>query len=552
MLLAGACAVRAPARVDVQALVAARGADEARRALVARVLADPRDVGAKLALAALAEQLARPAEAIEQLDAVIHVGGPLGTRWHPEDRARLARLLHARGRATLARGSAAALGDLERAAKLGAQVSSDELARAGAAIAIGQLRHVDAALRAQGRSTLAAAPAHLADPSWKGARPEPSPAERAELGVWLWNRGARRAAYDELEAWRAATPAPRDARLHAAYLRALAWWTPLWLGGRLPPASELVGDGRCWFPGTECEPPWSEAAPLSGSAAGQDGDAAPAWAVAPAHYAITRLRHAWPDAPIPDRWEPALIAIARAYRRDPQVAERLGRDLVASSIDAAAASAAVGAVFDVLGDPARARAAWQAALELDPDPAIARGLAEATARGKDAPAARVFAITAAAASGDPAVVWIAVGEALVEVDEYVQALTAARSALELAGPEALPRAFDLAITASRALGRTEQVAALTAQRARIPAPPPARDAAAVEALAAFGALPDAAAITRLRAASIASPRDVELRAALVRAMRRDDPRRAEVIAELIALAGDADTRTARAAVAALR
>src|SRR5689334_8092796 len=104
LAFAPAC-VRAPAPLDVKSLVAQRGSIEARRDLTARVLAHPRDVQARLALAELAEQAGRPSEALEQLEAVENLGGPLGTRWHDADRGRLARLLLARGRARLQRSS---------------------------------------------------------------------------------------------------------------------------------------------------------------------------------------------------------------------------------------------------------------------------------------------------------------------------------------------------------------------------------------------------------------------------------------------------------------
>src|SRR5947209_702408 len=88
-----ACGVRAPAPIDVLALTRANGTDEARRELEARVIGDPKDVGARLALAELADKAGRPGEAIDQLEAVAAQSGPLGTRWHAADRARLARLL---------------------------------------------------------------------------------------------------------------------------------------------------------------------------------------------------------------------------------------------------------------------------------------------------------------------------------------------------------------------------------------------------------------------------------------------------------------------------
>src|SRR5512140_2527786 len=93
VIATAACGVRAPAPIDVGALVARRGPVEAKRDLDIRILADARDVQARLAVAALDEQLGRPAEAIDQLEAVERTGGPLGTRWHDADRTRLGRLL---------------------------------------------------------------------------------------------------------------------------------------------------------------------------------------------------------------------------------------------------------------------------------------------------------------------------------------------------------------------------------------------------------------------------------------------------------------------------
>src|SRR6185436_11931608 len=121
-----------------------------------------------------------------------------------------------------------------------------------------------------------------------------------------------------------------------------------------------------------------------------------------------------------------LRAIAVAYRRDPAIAERLGRDGVAGATDAAAMHATLGALFDALGDPARARAEWQAAVDASPEPRFVRGLAEAQARQGDPDAALISATTAAAASGDAAVVWTSVARLLALAGKYVHALEAAR------------------------------------------------------------------------------------------------------------------------------
>ena len=266
--LASCGGLRAPAPLDVDALLAARGPIEARRDLEIRVIGDPRDVAGRLALAALDERIHRPSEAIEALEAVVALGGPLGVRWHAEDQARLARLIAARGRARLARGAKAALADLERARRLGAAITDEELRGARVAGAIVALRHSDAEVRDGGRRTLAALaapgrPGGLGGPGgpggpgrtdgsddWLGARPGASPDERGRFGAWLWGQGARRAAWDELSAWHAAAQPPRDQALQDAYLAAARWWTPLDLPG--PPTDDLVGRMRCAF--ASCAP----------------------------------------------------------------------------------------------------------------------------------------------------------------------------------------------------------------------------------------------------------------------------------------------------------
>src|SRR5215470_732230 len=227
------CSVRAPAPIDVDALLRARGPVEARRDLVIRIAAEPRDVAARLGLAALDDQLQRPSEAIDELEAVVALGGPAGVRWRDADRARFARLIAARGRARLARGAASALGDLERARSLGAAIDDGELRRARIAGAIVALHHSDAEVREAGRRILAG------EAEWEGARRGASAAQRGRFGAWLWREGARRAAWDELAAWRAAAAVPRDGELEEVYLAAARWWTPLDVPG--PAVDEITG-----------------------------------------------------------------------------------------------------------------------------------------------------------------------------------------------------------------------------------------------------------------------------------------------------------------------
>ncbi|MDQ3334358.1 MAG: hypothetical protein M4D80_04290 [Myxococcota bacterium] len=628
-LIAG-CGVAAPSRVDLAALVKRFGPVDARHELELRIVKDPKDIAARLGLAKLCDEQGRPSQALEQLEAVLRYGGPIGTRWHDEDRARFARLLAARGRVRVARGAPTALADLQRASEYGAKVADDERARAQHALAIVKLRHVDAKERAAGLALLADAPR-----------------EPGELGIWLWSIGAKRAAYEALAAWHAAARAPRDERIQRAYLVARAWWTPI--DGAPPAAGELVGPERCRY--DQCNP-WdlvqngvsSDAidALLATSTKTSDPEAAYAWLAITlaqslrgegswaeqfaarvdltalsidklppggrAAFALVTGREAVPDAgsdrSTPGRYLAAAVAAFRgakpddvrallgpladtpdgaavlaiastpagdiveapyraavtrfiqarvreertvdrqrakamldAYARDPVKADRIARDVVAEFADAAAGHAWVGALYDAIQDPARARTSWHAATDASPgEPMFVRGLAEAIARANDPDAALVIATQAAAASGDPSPVWIAIAEALHANGSDVHALEAARYAIDLATADTAARAFEIAIAASEALGRTQQANGLRTRRATIaPLPVPPREADA-----------DAWRASRW------NPRDVALRAALLASLPKTDARRETVIAELVKLAGDRDVERGRAAIRALR
>ena len=661
VLATAACGVRTPARLDVAALVHEQGALGARRELELRIVRHPKDVQARLAVAALDEQVARPSAAIDQLEAVVALGGPAGTRWHADDRARLARLLVARGRVRIARDAASALADLERARGFGAAIADSDLAAARLARARALLRHADAETRAAGvRMIRELAPTSLGQLSWRGAAPDATLGERGAFGAWLWSIGARRAGWDELSAWHdAVPPAAREPAVQASYLVALAWWSPP--DAQPPPAVDLVGPARCRFPADGCSP--SALAPEDavllprGAARSTDPTEAAAWlaialqqalhgegawgpgfaarvdtaALSPAalppaaRAAYARLTGRTGEAvdaapatdhdrlvaaaaralagagadelrallgpiadsdegrtliqiavatPPPDRIARpravAAVAYARArvpfgpaaevlrsivdgYLRDPAVADRLGDDAIAAAPDAAAAHAALGALFDALADPARARARWQAAVDTSPEPAFQLALAATLARVNDPDAALVVGTAAAAASGDPAVAWTAVARALEDSGHHVHALEAARNAIDLAAIDTQAAPLEIAIAASRALGRTAQADQLAAQRARLPpAVTPTDDPTDVDAaVAAHRAHSTAATAARLWVASRWNPRDVPSRALLIDALAPDDARRRIIESELVTLASDRDPTRARQAAGAL-
>ena len=558
LALAASCGVRAPAPLDVTALVAKRGPVEARRDLEIRILAEPRDVQARLAAAALDDQQGRPSDAIEQLEAVERLGGPLGTRWHDADRLRFGKLLAARGRVRLAREAGSSLADLERAAKLGAKVAPDELARARAAKALAELRHVDAVVRAEGQHALAAASAHGGERAWAGAKPHATPTEHGAFGAWLWARGANREAYDQLVIWSDATREGRDPQIEAAYAQALAWWSPSAAVAALTrptvspvpsPPSHLgidfaapdvdLGDGRAFGVGV-----FVQARLVAIVQAGHIGTRESDYPATPFGVA--------PELAGTGITADEMLAVARAFARDPAVAERLGRELVAHAVDRALGEVAVGALFDALGDPARARTAWLAASTDSDEPAIVAGYAEAAARAGDGDAALVIATGAAAASGDPAATWIDVARALLRGHRPIDALTAMRTAMELAGANTLATTLDLAIEASQQIGRTEQAERLAAQRAPLSPPPPGHAAERIELAELRRPSPNASVVAAAWVAARNAPEDVELRAALLAALEKDDPRRATVVFELVRLAADRDPDRALAAALALQ
>lgn len=529
------CGVRAPDPIDVAALVARRGPIDARRDLEIRILAEPRDVQARLAAATLDGDLHHDGDAIEDYEAIEKLGGPLGTRWHDADKARFAALLARRGQVRVARGSGHGLFDLERATRLGATVSAASFARAKEVAAIAKLRHIDAEVRASGRAMLVALGGNAA---WAGADAKASAAQHAAFGVWLWERGGKREAYEQLARWHVS--GAHDAAYDRAFALALAWWSPdaalaaLELPGGSVPAADVV-------------------VPF---ATGDDPRA-----VAAAHYAHARLEalvgaglygagSALAPAPeLPNEAE--LGVVARAYRRDVAVAERLAGELVGRTIDRAIGQAAIGALFDALGDPGRARTLWLGASGDSDDAAIVEGYACAAARAGDGDATLVIGATAAAASGDPAVTWISIGHALMRGNRMLDVITAMRSALDLAGANALAEALDLAIEASRRTGRDAQADGFAALRAQLQPPPVGHEAQRVELAELALHDPNASVLAAAWVATRTDPADLALRAALVSALERGDVRRQTILDELAAIAGDRDPERALTAVLAL-
>ncbi|MFT3699701.1 MAG: hypothetical protein QM831_41515 [Kofleriaceae bacterium] len=568
-VLLAACGVRAPAALDVDALVRAKGGQvQARLELVIRTQNDPKDIQARLALAALDEQMGLLGDAIVELDIVEKMSGPVGVRWHDRDKVRFRGLLVQRAIVRIDRG-ANGLDDLEHATKLGAKPDPAIVARAKAAVALAHLRHVDEGERAKGRAMLAALVKVTPDQAWAGALPNASPEQHGAFGVWLWEHGAKREAYEQLAVWKQHATSAENSELVATYQRALEWWSPdaaiqvlttgniaddsAVVGGRVggtlaAPKPEKPGDVGV-RPHQPPPPPPPEPPPPPPD---PRADAA-------ATYAQTRLAlmtDAGLGQPHPvsaEMWWPPyddLRAVAHAFREDPAIADRKANTLVDHAADAALAHAALGALFDALGDPARARAFWLAASEESNEAPILAGYAESAARAGDGDAALVIASSAAAASGDPAATYVDIARALLRGNRSIDALTASKLGLDLAGSNTLIALLDLAIKCSNIVGRTDQATALAARRA--PLHPAIEKHEARDLL--MRELETASNASTLAAAWVATrddPYEVEMRAALLHLLEPDDSRRAQLERELTGIASLRDQDRALSAVLAL-
>jgi hypothetical protein len=266
-LLAG-CAARQT--TNVERLIASVGVDRARAELEFRVASHPKDLDAHRALAILEDEHGRPGAALRHLLIVERAGGLLGTRWATEDRERLAWLLRERGEARVGREAASALDDLERARRLGGMVEDGFIEVAESIVALTELKHSSDAVRKQGLQRVK-----------REAKTAPS------FAKWLWQRGAKRAALEVLDA---SHDGPEQTEL---WLRAKRWWS-LPEGDRFDAISAPeIADGPPCLP------------------AAQAGDAR----CSPLLAAGDRSA----DGP---RWEPDLVATSRSWEltRDPEVA----------------------------------------------------------------------------------------------------------------------------------------------------------------------------------------------------------------------------------------
>ena len=352
------CAHRRGA-VDVSALIASDGLDGAAAELRFRVVSDPQDRDALIALGAIEERRGRPGAALEALDRAIALGGPPGFGVPADERAHLGELYLERATERVLRGARSAVADLARAKELGAAVPPALERDAALAAALADLRHADPGLRARGAAALAAL---------DGAPPETRSDPTA--AAWLWDHGARRAAVDRFERWADAggLAAPSTtAAMATRYLEARAWWNGVVAPEHLAQA-RARGAEPCSIaaaPGPDCAPPDPGDATID--AAAHDGS----WWRRADQRGWRSNDPAW------------LIAAARAWLRDDAPSYPIA---VAAHLDAPIAPPAWAA-------PSAARVSGG-----DPTRALDAAIADASEHG---PGPRLVVATEAALAGRP-------------------------------------------------------------------------------------------------------------------------------------------------------
>jgi hypothetical protein len=240
----------------------------------------------------------------------------------------------------------------------------------------------------------------------------------------------------------------------------------------------------------------------------------------------------------------AIDEVRAAYRRDPGAGDRRLADLIDAQPDAVVGIVAGAYLFQATGDLGRARSLWQRAVDITGDPTLVLRLALVAAHMGDGDAALVHLTRAAAASGDPAPVFVLGARALLAGDRAHNAIEVAKEAIDLAGPDAIADALAVAADASTAAGRAAQAAALLARRDALVAPGLPDPADPTDAVAAPRTA-DALAI-----AARWNPRDVESRRVLA-ALPDADPRAHLARRELIQIALGDDAGATYAALQAL-
>lgn len=321
----------------------------------------------------------------------------------------------------------------------------------------------------------------------------------------------------------------------AAARHRLARWRHALAGAALAPGRELITEH------------WRALGYQPDSAAEPDG-VVPLGHPAPLEVAarVDRVEHAAPAA---------IAAIARAFAREPAVADRLAREYAGGTVAAGARSPLLAALFAGLGDPVRALRWAEVALEESPaHPPYLFAVAAYAASSGDLARAEVHFTSAAAADGDPGASALAAARLFLALARPLEAVQMGRRALDLTAPGADIPVLEVLRAAATELGRAGDAAAITerlAARTRaLPAEVPALAGAATDrdwAIEQAAAAEPAAALALLREAAAWNPGDVAVRAALLDRLDPGDPEAAAVAAQLLAIALSSGRATAIAA-----
>ncbi|HUH05908.1 MAG TPA: hypothetical protein VML75_28155 [Kofleriaceae bacterium] len=241
--------------------------------------------------------------------------------------------------------------------------------------------------------------------------------------------------------------------------------------------------------------------------------------------------------------EPALDALARAYERDPSMADRLAGDYADGAPAIAERGPAIASLFARLGDPARALDWWEAVARSSPHhPRYQLALAQAAAAAGDPTRAMVHATRAASRSGDAGMTYRTMTRTLLAHDAPAEAMLAARSALSLSAPAERVEVLALVERAAQALGRGDEAEAARGARDAIVHGGPREAGAAAATVAVAVPLEGAWApdrVEELTAAAAWNPFDLEVRRRLLlRHLGPDDPRFGDRVAELVGMALD--------------
>lgn len=213
------------------------------------------------------------------------------------------------------------------------------------------------------------------------------------------------------------------------------------------------------------------------------------------------------DVGLPDQAGP-LSAIARAYDRDPALAERLATDWIDGAVAAAERAPAMVELFRRAGDPERADRVARILLDADPDDPQALLLAAETAAAMgQGERADVLALRAAARSGDAGTTMRRATRSFLAAGALRGGLVAGRWALSVTPPGEDLELLEIVARTMLTMGRRSQADEVLAELERR-FPEPAREAARRRAarITQAGGAPLARGAERPVFASVTDPR----------------------------------------------